>query len=65
MKKTAEGYRNIKERRMLISEIVPRTGPTSKAPALSKGYSGGVPQSELGINDIEKLRENGEAQSQS
>ena len=53
----------IKERRMLISEIVPRTGPTSKAPALSKGYSGGVPQSELGINDIEKLRENGEAQS--
>jgi len=51
----------VKERRMLVSEIVPRTGPTSKEPALSSGYSGGVPATVLGINDIEQLRANGEA----
>jgi len=46
---------------MLISEIVPKTGQSSsKAPALSKGYSGGVPTTELGINDIERLRALGE-----
>ncbi|KAL7548125.1 hypothetical protein ACHAWF_011415 [Thalassiosira exigua] len=51
----------VKERRMLVSEIVPRTGPTSKEPALSSGYSGGAPASVLGIDDIEQLRANGEA----
>ena len=51
----------VTERRMLISEIVPRTGPTSKEPALSSGYSGGAPTSALGILDIERLRANGEA----
>jgi len=53
-------YANAKERRILISEIVPRTGPTSKEPALSSGYSGGVPATVLGINDIDQLRANGE-----
>ena len=51
----------ITERKMLISEIVPKTGQSSsKAPALSKGYAGGVPTTELGINDIERLRAFGE-----
>lgn len=50
-----------KERRMLVSEIVPRTGPTSKEPLKSSGYSGGVPTTVLGIDDIEQLRANGEA----
>ena len=50
-----------KERRMLVSEIVPRTGPKSKEPALSSGYSGGTPTTVLGINDIDQLRANGEA----
>ena len=57
----------IKERRMLISEIVPKTGPTSKAPALShnldKHACGDPLETELGINDIEQLRACGETQS--
>ena len=51
----------VKERRMLVSEIVPKTGPTSKEPALSSGYAGGVPAKVLGIDDIEQLRAFGEA----
>jgi len=50
-----------KERRMLVSEIVPKTGPKSKEPALSSGYSGGTPATVLGIDDIDQLRANGEA----
>jgi len=49
-----------KERRILVSEIVPQIGPTSKKPELSSGYSGGVPSSVLGINDIDQLRASGE-----
>jgi insulysin len=52
----------LKERRMLVSEIVPRTGPTSKEPALSYGYKGGEPTTVLGINDIDKFRGSGEFQ---
>lgn len=48
------------ERRMLISEVIPRKGPTSKEPALSSGYESGKPNAVLGINDIEKQRINGE-----
>ncbi|KAL7541746.1 hypothetical protein ACHAXR_011187 [Thalassiosira sp. AJA248-18] len=51
----------VKERRMLVSEIVPKLGPTSKEPALSSGYSGGVPAAVLGIDDIDQLRANGES----
>lgn len=51
-----------KERRMLVSEIIPRTGPTSKEPEISYGYKGGVPTTVLGINDIDKFRANGELQ---
>lgn len=43
---------------MLISEVIPRKGPTSKEPALSNGYESGKPDTVLGINDIEKLRIN-------
>jgi len=50
-----------KERRMLVSEIVPKTGAKSKEPALSSGYSGGTPATVLGIDDINQLRANGEA----
>jgi insulysin len=52
----------LKERRMLVSEVVPRIGPTSKEPALSYGYKGGVPTTVLGINDIDKFRASGEDQ---
>ena len=53
----------VKERRMLISEIVPKIGPVSmKVPLRSNGYVAGVPTTVLGIDDIEKLRENGESQ---
>ena len=51
----------IKERRMLITEVVPKAGPVStKEPALGGAYKNGVPASVLGIKDIDKLRENGE-----
>eukprot|EP00571_Detonula_confervacea_P005605 CAMPEP_0172320798 /NCGR_PEP_ID=MMETSP1058-20130122/41458_1 /TAXON_ID=83371 /ORGANISM="Detonula confervacea, Strain CCMP 353" /LENGTH=1146 /DNA_ID=CAMNT_0013036145 /DNA_START=112 /DNA_END=3552 /DNA_ORIENTATION=- len=53
----------VKERRMLVSEIVPRLGPTSKEPALSYASPDGVLATLLGINDIEQLRANGEAQA--
>ena len=46
-----------RERRILVSEIVPQIGPTSKKPELSSGYAGGVPSSVLGINDIDHLRQ--------
>jgi len=53
----------VKERRMLISEIVPKIGPVSKkVPLRSSGYVGGVPVTVLGIDDIEQLRVNGESQ---
>lgn len=53
----------VKERRMLISEIVPKIGPVSKkVPLRSSAYVSGVPISVLGIDDIEKLRVNGESQ---
>jgi hypothetical protein len=52
----------LKERRMLVSDIVPRIGPTSKEPALSYGYKDGVPSTVLGINDIDKFRASGESQ---
>ena len=54
----------VKERRMLISEIVPKIGPVSKKVPLrsSSGYVGGVPVTVLGIDDIEQLRVNGESQ---
>ena len=51
-----------RERRMLISEIVPKTGPTSKEPARSYGYNGGTPATVLGIDDIDTLRTSGEYQ---
>jgi len=47
---------------MLISEIVPKTGPTSKEPARSYGYNGGTPATVLGIDDIDTLRTSGEYQ---
>ncbi|KAL7487583.1 hypothetical protein ACHAW6_013153 [Cyclotella cf. meneghiniana] len=50
-----------KERRMLVSEIVPKAGPVStKEPALGDAYVSGVPSSVLGIKDIDRIRENGE-----
>jgi insulysin len=52
----------VKERRMLISEIVPRIGPVSKkVPPRTSGYAGGIPESVLGIDDIEQLRAYGES----
>jgi insulysin len=54
----------VKERRMLISEIVPSIGPSkSKAPSLGGDYQHGLPTSVLGINDIDSFRANGEADS--
>ena len=51
----------VKERRMLVSEIVPKKGPTSKEPSLSSGYTGGEPTTVLGIDDIDQLRAYGES----
>ena len=51
----------VKERRMLISEVVPKTGPVStKEPSIGGSYKGGVPATVLGIKDIENFREYGE-----
>jgi len=53
-------------RRLLICEVVPRTGSaSSKAPATSSGY-GGAPMNEnngviLGIDDLDKFRKDREA----
>ena len=51
----------VKERRMLISEVVPKTGPvSSKEPSPGGSYKSGIPSSVLGIKDIDKFREFGE-----
>ena len=51
----------VKERRMLVSEVVPKSGPVStKEPSLGGTYSGGIPNGVLGINDVDKIREYGE-----
>ena len=48
----------VKERRILISEVVPKTGPVStKEPSLGGAYKGGAPTSDLGIRNIDKFRE--------
>jgi len=50
------------ERRMLVSEVVPRSGPaTSKEPAVKNGYSDGTNTLLLGVGDIEKFRADREA----
>jgi insulysin len=51
----------VKERRILISEVVPKTGPVStKEPSLGGEYNGGIPVAALGIKDLQKFREYGE-----
>jgi secreted Zn-dependent insulinase-like peptidase len=51
----------VKERRMLVVQVVPKSGPVStKEPSLGGEYKGGTPVAALGLKDIPKLREYGE-----